>query len=141
MLEGFWGSKFGQYTGHEPNKYELKMYAMVDSHYFILQIWKFTWGNNLMVHIKSIKVHVAMRLAEPLLNRDRNITTDNYFSSVLLGKELLQKRTTLVGTFRKKKKEIPPVLSTRQGQFKVQYLPFQKMECLLHICRKKTSMF
>ena len=46
-------------------------------------------------------------LIESWINRGRTITTDNYFTSVELAKYLLDVKTTLVGTIRRNKKDIP----------------------------------
>jgi len=58
---------------------------------------------------------VVTELVEPYRGSRRNITTDNYFTSDPLAKELLQQNMTLVGTMRKNKTEIPP-----------EYLPSRK---------------
>ncbi|CAF3535705.1 unnamed protein product [Rotaria socialis] len=51
--------------------------------------------------------NLVKRPVRPWINTDRTVTTDNYFSSVELGEELLGMNTTLVGTMRRSKKEIP----------------------------------
>lgn len=51
---------------------------------------------------------VVQRLCEPIYNTGRNVTTDNWYTSVSLAEALLQKGLTTIGTIRKNKKEIPP---------------------------------
>lgn len=48
-----------------------------------------------------------MNLVQPILNTNRNITADNWFSSVQLVDELKEVGLTYVGTMRKNKLEIP----------------------------------
>ena len=49
---------------------------------------------------------IAFKLAEPYTGYGRNITVDNFFTSASLVSKLLAKRTTLVGTIRRNKKEL-----------------------------------
>ena len=44
---------------------------------------------------------------EPYFGRGYNITMDNFFTSVELAQKLLDRRTSLVGTLRLNRKEIP----------------------------------
>lgn len=51
---------------------------------------------------------IVLRLVHPIENTNRNITGDNWFTSVSLVKNLLkEKKLTYVGTVRKNKKELP----------------------------------
>ena len=58
-----------------------------------------------------------MSLSEPFLDHGRNVTADRFFSSVPVAEALLERRTTLVGTMMKNKKEIPPIHHERREQF------------------------
>lgn len=53
---------------------------------------------------------VVKRLIEPIKNSNRNLTTDNFYTSYLLAAYLLENGITFIGTMKKKKnkKEIPP---------------------------------
>ena len=51
--------------------------------------------------------HVVLTLMQPHLDKGRNVTTDNFFTSLRLAKQLLARKTTLVGTMRKDKRELP----------------------------------
>ena len=55
----------------------------------------------------GVAQHVVMRLMEPYNKRRKNVTTGNYFTTLKTTKNLLQHNITMVGTMRKKKKEIP----------------------------------
>jgi len=51
-----------------------------------------------------------MTLMEPYLNKGYNVTCDNFFTSLQLARELAKKRTTLIGTMRANRREIPTSL-------------------------------
>jgi len=50
---------------------------------------------------------VVKNNATKWLNKGRNITADNFFTSFLLVTELLAMKNTYIGTLRKKNAEIP----------------------------------
>jgi hypothetical protein len=50
---------------------------------------------------------LVKRLVQPWFNIGRTITTDNYCTDVELAEDLLGVQTTLVGTIRRNKREIP----------------------------------
>ena len=54
--------------------------------------------------------HVVMRLMEPYIKNGRNFTTDNFFTSIKLCKDLASKRTSIVGTVNKICHELPNVV-------------------------------
>ncbi|CAK1594697.1 unnamed protein product [Parnassius mnemosyne] len=56
---------------------------------------------------KNLGQHVVMHLMKPFLNKGRNVTTDNFFSSVSVAQNLLSKRITLVGTINNRRCDIP----------------------------------
>ena len=48
-----------------------------------------------------------MTLLQPYFKKSYNITTDNYFTSLKLAEELKQSKTTILGTIRKQRREVP----------------------------------
>ena len=55
----------------------------------------------------NLGLKVVLKLSEPFQKRGRNITSDNFFTNLELGRKLLMRNLTIVGTFRKNKKELP----------------------------------
>ena len=51
-----------------------------------------------------------MRLLKPYLNKGRNVTTDNHFTSMKLATELQKYKTSLRGTVNRIRKEVPAVV-------------------------------
>ena len=64
---------------------------------------------------------VVIQLVRPYLCKGRNVTTDNYFTSVKLANQLKEKQTSLLGTVNKIRREVP--------------LSFRKMKEDLHSCK------
>ena len=50
---------------------------------------------------------LVKRLVATWINKGRSVTTDNYFTSVSLAEDLLGVQTTLIGTIRKHRSDIP----------------------------------
>lgn len=115
MLVAFRGRcKFKMYIPSKPNKYGLKMQCLADSktHYAFntyLYCGKNTEGLTLTEEEKKypIPTQACLRLCKPILNSNRNITTDNWYTSMELINVMKSRGLTVVGTLKKNKKEIP----------------------------------
>ena len=59
-----------------------------------------------------------MHLSKNYLGSGRNITMDNWFTSYRLADTLLAKQTTIVGTLRSNRREIPPQAKKIEGRHK-----------------------
>lgn len=99
--------RFTQYMPNEPHKFGIKFWLEVDVQTkYILNGFPYI-GKDETRCSKSLGEFVTLKLAEPYLQRGRNITTDNFFTSISLAKKLLAEKTTLVGTIRSNKRELP----------------------------------
>ena len=72
---------------------------------------------------------VTLYLMKPYLNLGYNITCDNWFTTVQLADHLCEKNTTLVGTIRQNRKDIPPAAKNKKGR--------QKKSAIYYISKKK----
>ena len=61
---------------------------------------------------QSVSEYAVTKLPEPFLNEGRNITCDNFFTSVTLAKSLKSKKTSIVGTVNKIRREVPKSIKT-----------------------------
>ena len=50
----------------------------------------------------------TLRMVSSIVGTGRNLTTDNWYTSVPLAEDQLKMKVTLVGTMRKNKPDIPP---------------------------------
>ena len=77
---------------------------------------------------------------DPFCNKGYNITLDNFFTSVDLAKKFIEKSTTIIGTIRKNRRDIP----NREAEFKKKELYSSevltnKKGCSLTIYKGKKS--
>lgn len=116
MLISFRGrSKFKMYIPNKPCKYGLKLMALTDArnNYFLngyIYCGKDSDGHGLSEEEKTLSkpTQAVLRLTAPIQNTNRNITADNWFTSVELVNILREKKLTYVGTIRRNKPQIPP---------------------------------
>lgn len=98
---------FIQFMPKKPDKYGIKIFWMCDSKTgFPIQGYVYTGktGDKRTVDLARIVVET---LCEPFHGTNRNITTDNYFTSYPLAESLLSKGLKLVGTLKKNKTCVP----------------------------------
>lgn len=110
-LEGFRGRcSFVQYIPNKPNKYGVKIYALVDSQVYYLYNLEIYAGLQPEgpFRLSNSPSDVVLRLCQPIYQTGRNVTADNWFTSIPLIDELRSKNLSYVGTLKKNKVEIPP---------------------------------
>jgi hypothetical protein len=109
-LVGFRGrAPFRQYIPSKPSKYGIKIFALCDAETFYtlnLEIYAGKQPDGPFA-VSNSPHDVVLRLITPIENTGRNLTVDNWFSSVYLLRKLLEKKITMVSTIRKNKREIP----------------------------------
>lgn len=115
MLVAFRGRcGFKMYMPSKPAKYGLKMQRLADArtcyvYNTYLYCGKGCDGMYLSEDEKkyNIPTQAVLRLCKPIFGTNRNITTDNWYTSIELANVLKNKQLTLVGTLKKNKREIP----------------------------------
>ncbi|XP_066260450.1 piggyBac transposable element-derived protein 4-like [Euwallacea similis] len=110
-LEAFRGKcSFRQYIPSKPTRYELKVFALVDSKTFFtlnLEVYLGRQPEGPFSFSNSPK-DVVMKLCDSIKGTGRNITVDNWFTSMELLQTLKKDfNLTLIGTIRKNKRELP----------------------------------
>lgn len=111
MLPSFRGNcNFRMYIPSKPNKYGIKIFALCDAKMFYTSKMEVYVGRQPdgPRYVSNSASDVVYRLCENMRNSGRNLTTDNWFTSIPLAKTLLQEyKLTIIGTIRKNKRELP----------------------------------
>lgn len=95
---------FRMYIPKKPSKYGIKIIMACDSKtYYMCNAITYQGKNgDTRERPGTLATKATMTLMEPYLDAGRNLTVDNWFTSLPLLKELHARNTTLVGTMRKK---------------------------------------
>ena len=81
---------------------------------------------------------VVLNLSELFQKSGRNITSDNFFTNLKLGRKLLMQNLTIMETIRKKRKELPAeFVSTKDRKEFTTHYGFQKEAMIASYCPKK----
>ena len=100
--------KFTQYMPNKPNKFGIKFWLASDvNSKYVVNGFPYLGKDETKPSTIPLSEFVVLKLIEPFTFSWRNVTTDNFFTSLSLASKLLQKHTTLVGTIRANKRELP----------------------------------
>ncbi|XP_055838818.1 piggyBac transposable element-derived protein 4-like [Episyrphus balteatus] len=110
-LEAFRGRcNFRQYIPSKPNRYGIKIYALTDAKMFYTSDMEVYLGKQPEgpYFVDNSAMALVLRLSNVIHNSGRNITIDNFFTSLpLIDKLKRDYRLTVLGTIRKNKRELP----------------------------------
>jgi len=119
MLPGFRGRcSFRQYMPSKPNKYGIKLFALVDAVMFYVLNMEIYAGKQPEgpFYVSNKPSEVVKRMAKPIFGSGRNITADNWFTDIELIEDLKEKRLSYVGTVRKNKQQLPAEFISVKGK-------------------------
>lgn len=116
MLVAFRGRcKFKVYMPKKPARYGIKVMCLTDArtnYLYNAYIYAGKGSDSLSLSASESKLKIptqaVIRLVKPIQNTNRNVTADNWFSSVELVQELQNRGLTYVGTLKKNQAAIPP---------------------------------
>ena len=106
---------FRQYIPNKPAKYGVKIWWACDAQTSYPLKGDIYLGRQPEGQ-RAVNLGSFVVTSHPWLHAGRNIVMDNFFNSVPLGEELLTKHTTLVGTIRSNKADIPEELKVKCGR-------------------------
>jgi hypothetical protein len=112
---------FKQYIPNKPSKYGIKIYVLADSKTFYSVSSRIYIGAGTHAPGLQVPTQAVLDLVPTISGTNRNITTDNYYTSIPLAKELKSRNLTLVGTMKKNKACIPPNFLAKAAEGTVQY--------------------
>jgi len=139
--------RFRMYMPSKPAKYGIKVICLTDAHSSYLYnayiyVGKDSDGATLSEEEKKFTkpTQAVIRLSKCLYGSNRNITADNWFSSIELAQELLKHKVTYVGTVKSNKREIPlEFLPSRHKEVGSMMYGFTKDLTLLSFVPKKSK--
>jgi hypothetical protein len=93
---------------NKPDKFGIKfsLICCLQSKY-VLTAEPYLGKSKLRPEDELVGENVVKTLAEPFLNKGHCICTDNFFSSFNIAKQLVQNKTTFIGTMRRSRWELP----------------------------------
>lgn len=107
--------RFTQYMPNKPDKFGIKFWLASDlQSKFIINGFPYLGKDETRQSSIPLSEFVVLKLIEPFTGAGRNVTTDNFFTSKSLASKLLEKRTTLVGTIRADKRELPKLAKQKK---------------------------
>lgn len=111
MLAAFRGKcGFRVYMPNKPNRYGIKIYSLVDAKMFYTCNMEIYVGQQPIgpYKVQTDNVSLLSRLCQPISGSNRNVTMDNFFTSMVVANKLLgDHKLTMLGTIRKNKRELP----------------------------------
>lgn len=119
---------FRQFMKSKPAKYGIKIFTLTDAKMFYVKAMEVYVGNQPIdsPYQQSNKpFDVVLRLSKSIHGSGRNITADNWFTSIPLVAELLKKKLTYVGTVRKDKRELPSEMVSKEREENTSIFGFQ----------------
>ena len=100
---------------NKSDKFDIKFWKAVDlGSKYILNPIPYLGKDETRPATQRLSESVVIKLVEPYLSKGRNITTDNFFTSIHLATQLRKKKTSRVGALNKIRKEVPPLVKTLQ---------------------------
>ena len=131
-----------QYIPRKPDKYGLKHWLCVDTNsYYVFNAFHYVGRQPDQERQKQIAQNVVLDLLKPLYRSNRNVTFDNFFTSVSLAKELRIKKFTIIGSLRKNKREISlEFQSNRNRQPGSSHFGFQDYLTLVSFVSKQNKV-
>lgn len=144
MLEGFRGRcPFRQYISNKPEKYGVKVFSLADARTFYTYNMEVYAGKQPEgpYKVDNSGKSIVERLVQPISGSGRNVTTDNWYTSIPLSETLLKyHKLTNVGTVRKNKRELPPIfVQTKNRQENSSLFAFREEHTLLSYVPKKNK--
>lgn len=138
---------FKMYIPSKPDKYGIKMLALCDAKTFYLLNAEVYIGKGSTPQGIPVAEYYTVNLTKPIHGTNRNLTTDNWFTSIQTAKKLHNDySTTLVGTIKKNKPEVPEsFIQVRDRQKNSAMFAYSEFLTLLSYCpasskQKKTVL-
>ena len=131
---------------NKPDKFGVKfwMLAEVKTKYIVAIIPYLGKEDNGIERVRSLSEEVVLNLLESVKNKGYNLTMDNYFTSLSLAAQLKALGTSLTGTMRENRKELPKdfLKSDKQALYRSSFFINEPTGALLckYNCKKNKTV-
>lgn len=126
LLEFHGRVKFRQYIKSKPGKFGIKIIWLCDAETFYCLNGVVYIGVGTLEPGKGITTSgVTLHLMKPYLNTGRNLTGDNWFTSMELVNTLRENNTTYIGTIKSNSRGVPPIAKCTKDRVKKDTKIFQ----------------
>ncbi|XP_056120044.1 piggyBac transposable element-derived protein 3-like [Rhinichthys klamathensis goyatoka] len=132
---------FIQYIANKPDKFGIKFWlaADVDTKYMVNGA-PYLGKDETRRPGQRLADSVVLKMVDPYLGKGRNVTTDNFFTSFELAKALQAKKTSLVGTVNKSRRELPPCVKAQKPLFSTEVLKSGDATLTVYQGKKKKNV-
>lgn len=129
---------FRQYIKSKPGRYGIKIWAICDSDNSYVWAMEIYAGKKASGREVNQGERVVLSLTQDIQKSGRNITCDNFFTSIGLARKLLSRQLTIVGTIRRNRKELPSEFVTvKDREVYSTLFGFQDDSMIVSYCPKK----
>ena len=134
---------FTQYMANNPDKFGIKFWLTVDSEsHYLVNGFPYLGKDAQRPTNQLVSEYVVTKLAEPFINEGRNITCDNFFTSVTLAKLLKSKKTSIVGTVNKIRREVAkPIKTIKLPLYSTRILKNEKLTLTVYQGKPSKNVF
>ncbi|XP_025752868.1 uncharacterized protein LOC102077962 [Oreochromis niloticus] len=134
---------FLQYIASKPDKFGIKFWVACDlKSKYICNVLPYLGKDPNRPSGQRLSENVVMRLMEPFLDKGRNVTTDNFFTSLSLAQKLLRWKTTILGTVNKIRWEIPQSARYRdRNEFTTQVFSTSAATLTAYAAKRKKTVY
>uniref|UniRef100_A0A146KVM3 PiggyBac transposable element-derived protein 4 n=2 Tax=Lygus hesperus TaxID=30085 RepID=A0A146KVM3_LYGHE len=140
MLFAFRGRcGFVQYMPNKPAKYGLKYHAICDSKTYYTSHFEVYCGKQKPGprDVSNQPYDIVQRLSQDIQRSNRNITMNDYYTSVPLADNLLERGLTVIGALKTNEREIPPEFISKSRKIGSTLYGFQYDKTLISIQTKR----
>ena len=132
--------RFTQYMPNKPNKFGIKFWLASDvKSKYVVNAFPYLGKDEMRLSV-PLGEFVVLKLIDPYIDCGRTVATDNFFTGLSLATKLINKKTSLVGTIRQNKKELPkPAKSKKDNMSRFSTVLYETENCTLTIYKSKPN--
>ncbi|RVE58527.1 hypothetical protein OJAV_G00210030 [Oryzias javanicus] len=134
---------FLQYIASKPDKFGIKFWVACDlKSKYICNVFPYLGKDPSRPSGERLAENVVMKLMEPFLDKGRNVTTDNFFTSLHLAQRLRSRGTTILGTVNRVRRELPPSAREKdRDEFTTQVFSTPDATLTVYAAKKKKTVY